>query len=68
MAEDPKLFKSIFSDTDQELIQKGLLQVKAWSDNNLLKLCPEKCVQMRIGKSKTPDIYSACRHIIAPTQ
>ena len=54
-ADDLKLFKSIFSVTDQELLQKDLIQVKAWSDNNLLKLHPEKCVQMRIGKSKTPE-------------
>lgn len=50
-ADDLKAFKCIYQASDCEDFQKDLFRISDWADENHLKLHPDKCCHMRIGKS-----------------
>ena len=44
---DTKVFRSIFTESDCDVLQQDI--------NNMVKLLPEKCAIMRVGKSELPE-------------
>ena len=54
-ADDTKIYKEIYNETDCDLLQNDLNNLVEWTDESLLKFHPDKCVSMRIGKSKTAN-------------
>ena len=54
-ADDTKIFNVIRNKEDQKSLQKDLQEIEKWTDKWLLKLHPEKCKSMHIGKN-SPDM------------
>ena len=50
LADDTKVFREICSETDLECIQRDLACLEKWSDTWLLKIHPEKCKILTVGK------------------
>ena len=50
-ADDSKLFKSIKSELDRNILQEDLLKLQAWSRKWLLQFNEKKCKVMHIGRS-----------------
>ena len=52
-ADDNKLFKNIYNDSDTLLLQRGINKMHSWSTNSLLRFHPDKCYSINIrSKSK----------------
>ena len=52
-ADDNKLFRSIYSDSDALLLQGDINKIYSWSTNSLLRFHPDKCYSINIrNKSK----------------
>ena len=51
-ADDNKLFRSIYSDSDALLLQGDIDKVYSWSTNSLLSFDPDKCYSINRNKSK----------------
>ena len=47
-ADDTKIYREIRDKHDQEILQKDLDSLKAWSDQWLLKFHPKKCYSITI--------------------
>ena len=58
-ADDTKIYREIRDKHDQEILQKDLDSLKAWSNQWLLKFHPKKCYSITIGK-KEDDDYTYC--------
>ena len=58
-ADDTKIYREIRDKHDQEILQKDLDSLKAWSDQWLLKFHPKKCYSITIGKKEDND-YTYC--------
>ena len=58
-ADDTKIYREIRDKHDQEILQKDLDSLKAWSDQWLLKFHPKKCYSITIGKKEDND-YCNC--------
>ena len=58
-ADDTKIYREIRDKHDQEILQKDLDSLKAWSDQWLLKFHPKKCYSITIGKKEDND-YIYC--------
>jgi hypothetical protein len=56
-ADDTKIFKGIFKDSDCEELQQDIHEMYNWSEKWMLKFHPDKCKTMRIGRSNI-DQYS----------
>ena len=54
-ADDTKIYREIREKNDQEILQKDLDSLKAWSDEWLLKFHPNKCYSITIGKKEDKD-------------
>jgi hypothetical protein len=54
-ADDTKVFKGIFSEEDTNALQRDIDEMYKWTQGSLLRFHPEKCVAMRIGKSKIAE-------------
>ena len=52
-ADDTKVFKSIFTKSDCDVLQDDINNMVNWMEESL-KFHPDKCVTMRVGKSKLP--------------
>ena len=56
-ADDTKIFNVIKSKEDQISLQKDLHKIESWTEKWLLKLHPEKCKSMHIGRhNPDPDM------------
>ena len=53
-ADDTKVFKSIFTESDCDVLQDDINNMVNWTEESLLKFHPDKCFTMRVGKSKLP--------------
>ena len=51
-ADDTKIYREIRDKHDQEILQKDLDSLKAWSDQWLLKFHPKKCYSITIRKKR----------------
>ena len=51
-ADDTKIYREIREKHDQEILQKDLNSLKAWSDQWLLKFHPKKCYSITIGNKR----------------
>ena len=51
-ADDTKVFRPIFNESDCDKLQQDLYNMQSWTDEWLLCFHPDKCKAMRIGKSK----------------
>ena len=58
-ADDTKIYWEIRDKHDQEILQKDLDSLKAWSDQWLLKFHPKKFYSITIGKKEDND-YTYC--------
>ena len=58
-ADDTKIYREIRDKHDQEILQKDLDSLKAWSDQWFLKFHPKKCYSITIGKKEDND-YTYC--------
>ena len=54
-ADDTKIYREIRDKHDQEILQKDLDSLKAWSNQWLLKFHPKKCYSITIGKKEDND-------------
>ena len=54
-ADDTKIYREIREKHDQEILQKDLDSLKAWSDEWFLKFHPKKCYSITIGKEEDND-------------
>ena len=54
-ADDTKIYREIREKNDQDILQKDLDSLKAWSDEWLLKFHPNKCYSITIGKKEDKD-------------
>ena len=50
-ADDMKLFNPIYNKENCNNLQKDLTSAEKWSETSLLKFHPDKCCNMRIGRS-----------------
>ena len=50
-ADDMKLFNPIYNEDNCNILQKDLTSAEKWSETSLLKFHPDKCCNMRIGRS-----------------
>lgn len=71
-ADDTKIFKVIKNSEDEEILQKDLITMGTWSDTWLLRMHPEKCKHMHIGKQQrrtveTPATYKLLGNDLART-
>ena len=67
-ADDTKIFNTIKSDDDVQILQKDLDNLEEWSNVWLLKFHPEKCKHMRIGrKSDSTATYTLQGHNLETT-
>ena len=51
-ADDTKAYRMINNQEDCEQLQEDIDAMFEWTENSLLKFHPDKCAQMRLGKSK----------------
>ena len=56
-ADDSKIFNIIKSPEDQEILQNDFDSLSVWSDKWLLKLHPEKCKVVHLGKSENTEYF-----------
>ena len=56
-ADDTKIYREIRDKHDQEILQKDLDCLKAWSDQWLLKFHPKKCYSITLGKKRIMIIH-----------
>ena len=54
-ADDTKIYREIREKNDQEILQKDLDSLKAWSDEWFLKFHPNKCYSITIRKKEDKD-------------
>jgi hypothetical protein len=57
-ADDTKIYRTVSSETDQQLFQKDLDSLYSWSEKWLLKFHPDKCKIMSIGRGDKSHQYS----------
>ena len=50
-ADDMKLFNPIYNEESCNNLQKDLTSAEKWTETSLLKFHPDKCCNMRIGRS-----------------
>lgn len=55
LSDDTNIFRSIMSKNDSDLLQEDLNALQDWTEKCLLRLHPEKCKYMRIGRSDIED-------------
>ena len=69
-ADDTKVFKSIFTESDCDVLQDDINNMVNWTEESLLKFHPDKCVTMRVGKSKLPasSLGGGIKTLIALTE
>ena len=54
-ADDTKIFKTIYKESDCEMLQDDLDYLQGWSDTWLLKFHPDKCKVMQIGNKNREE-------------
>jgi hypothetical protein len=54
-ADDTKILKEVKEQEDCDKLQKDLDNMYEWTQQSLLKFHPDKCVSMRIGKTKLEE-------------
>ena len=57
-ADDTKIYKSIRSKADCEILQHGLTSLGSWSTDNNLDFNQSKCKVLTITRKKTPLVYA----------
>ena len=63
-ADDTKIFKHIKDNQDEKNLQEDLDIVAKWCDTWLLKLHPDKCKHMRLGKQKNQGVYTILGNVL----
>lgn len=64
-ADDTKIFRTITTPQDPDILQQDLNQLSNWSDTWLLKFHPDKCKQMKIGANYIQDAqYKLKDHVV----
>ena len=67
-ADDTKAFRGIFQQSDCVCLQMNIHALQEWSDKWLLCFHPEKCKEMRIGKSRIKKMDYTLKDGLPPMQ
>ena len=61
-ADDTKLYWTISSPNNHDILQQDIDQISTWGEQSLMSFHTDKCHVMTLGRSHEEDIYTMSKH------